>query len=60
MLQPLFQLIPTFLLIGVVGVFLLLLIRIRYPLCGILIGIFNPYVWVGAWLLNWLLKQMRR
>lgn len=60
MLQPLLQLIPTFLLIGVVGVFLVLLIRIRYPLCGMLIGFFNPYVWVGAWVLKWLLKRIGR
>ena len=59
MLQLLLQLTPTFFLVGVVGVFLLLLIRIRYPLCGMLIGIFNPYFWVGAWLLKWLLKQIR-
>ncbi len=40
--------------------FLLLLIRIRYTLCGMLIGIFNPYVWVGAWVLKWLLKRSVR
>ena len=60
MLQLLLPLIPTFLLIGVVGMFLLLLIRIRYTLCGMLIGIFNPYVWVGAWVLKWLLKRSVR
>ncbi|MFX1299446.1 MAG: hypothetical protein ACFFAL_04725 [Promethearchaeota archaeon] len=60
MLQPLLALIPTFLLIGMVGVLMLLLIRIRYPLCGMLIGIFNPYVWVGAWVLKWLLKRVGR
>ncbi|MFX0079417.1 MAG: hypothetical protein ACFE8O_09280 [Candidatus Hermodarchaeota archaeon] len=40
--------------------FLLLLLRIRYPLCGMLIGVFNPYVWVGAWVLKWLLKRISR
>jgi hypothetical protein len=59
MLQQLLQLSLTPLLVGVVGVFLLLLIRIRYPLAGTLIGIFNPYFWVGAWLLKWVLKHMR-
>ena len=59
MLQPLLQLTPTFLLVGVVGVFLLLLIRIRYPLAGTLIGIFNSYFWVGAWLLKLVLKRVR-
>jgi len=59
MLQLLVQLTLPLLLVGVVGVFLLLLIRIRYPLVGILIGIFNPYFWVGAWLLKWILKHVR-
>ncbi len=41
-------------LLGILGggVFTGVLIKIRYQILGRLIGLFNPYFWIGLWLLH--------
>jgi hypothetical protein len=54
------QLIPTILLVGVVCIFSLLLIRIRFPLYEKLLAVFAPYVWVVVSLLKWFWREPKR
>lgn len=45
--------------IAVMGIiFLWLVHKIRYKLSELLICLFNPFFWVGMWMLAWFLKRV--
>ncbi len=50
----------TTILFAVMGIiFLWLVHKIRYKLIELLICLFNPFFWVGIWMLNWLLNRLK-
>ncbi len=53
------QFLPVIALVLVIGIFSMLLFKIRYPFFESLIGVFNPYFWIIAWLVKWMLKRLR-
>ncbi len=55
-IELIFQLAPVLLGILVIGLFIRLLIKIRYQLFEMLIGFFNPIFWVGAFILKLLFR----
>ncbi len=54
------QMILAILLICSGVLFTGLLVKIRFPLCEALVGVFASFVWFGVYILNWLWVEPER